>query len=182
MENSGFALDVSDQVDVHQLGSGVTQLSGSSSTPSSGESTCCSCRRCHGRTSSFSLDGHTFCIKCSGSDCGLDNKCDECMLWSSEEMETYVKLLKSFASKGRHRKSVAKPPSSPGSTAPSITIDFDDRIASRMANLSLSVDNRINVMSEGLLSKFSEMLGQFKIAMSNSSFSAVSAPATACQN
>ena len=62
VENPGFALDVSDQVDVHQSESSVLQLSGSPSTPSYGESTCRSCQSCHGRMSSFSLDRHTFCI------------------------------------------------------------------------------------------------------------------------
>ena len=39
-----------------------------------------------------------------------------------------------------------------------------------MASFSQSVDNKIATMSEGLLSKFSQMFGQFKIDMSNSSF------------
>ena len=85
-------------------------------TPSSGDFTRHSCQCCNERIS-FSLDRHTFCTKCHGSDCSFDNECDECMPWSSEEMEAYVKLRKSLASKGRGRKSVAKPPSSPGYTA-----------------------------------------------------------------
>ena len=66
VENPGFAMDVSDQIEIHQSESGVLQASGSSSTPSSGESTRRSCQRCHGRMSSFSLDRHNFCIKCPG--------------------------------------------------------------------------------------------------------------------
>ena len=139
VENPGFAMDVSDQVDVHQSERGVLQSSGSSSTPSSGESTRCSCQRCHGRMSSFSLDRHTFCIKCRGSGCGFDNKCDKCMLWFSEEMEAYIKVRKSLASKGRHHKRVAKPPSSPGSTTPSVNVDIDDRFASQLASLLQSI-------------------------------------------
>ena len=86
--------------------------------------------------SSFSLDRHTFYIRCRGSDCRFDIKFDECMLWSSEEMEAYVKLSKSLASKGCHHKSVVKLHSSHGSTASSVNVDINDRIASQMASLS----------------------------------------------
>ena len=107
LENSGFSFDVSDQVDVHQSDTGVIQSSGNSS---SGEATRRSCQRCRGRMNSFSLGRRTFCSKCRGSDCDFDNKCDECMPWTKEEMEAYVKLHKSLASKSKHKKSVAKPP------------------------------------------------------------------------
>ena len=43
---------------------------------------------------------HSFCTKCCGFDCDIDNRCDEYMLWSVEEMESYVKLHKTLASKG----------------------------------------------------------------------------------
>ena len=70
--------------------------------------------------SSFSLDRHTYCCKCRGSDCDMDNKRDECMSWTKEEMEAYVKLRKSLTSKRRHRKSVSKSASPPRSPAPSL--------------------------------------------------------------
>ena len=68
-------------------------LSGSSSsTPSSGESSRRSCPKCHGRMSSFSVDRRSICIKCRGNDCNVDCRCDECLSWTMEEMESYVKL------------------------------------------------------------------------------------------
>ena len=67
-----------------------------------------------------------------GSECDWDNKCDECMSWTREEMESYVKLRKSLSSKSKHRKCVSKPPSSPRSTAPSLNLDVDNRFASQM--------------------------------------------------
>ena len=67
LDNPGFEMDVLDQVDIHQ--SDLSRTS-SGSSASSGESTHCSCARCHGRMSSFSLDRLMFCIKCRGSDCG----------------------------------------------------------------------------------------------------------------
>ena len=91
----------------------------SPSTPSSGESTRRLYPRCHGGMSSLALDKHTFCFKCHGADCNSQNKCIECMSWSSGEMEAYVKLRKSLASKSRKPKSgSSKPPSSPKSVAP----------------------------------------------------------------
>ena len=56
LENPGFLLDVSDQVDVHRPDASSV-ASGSSS---SGDSTRHSCPRCHGRMSSISLDRHVF--------------------------------------------------------------------------------------------------------------------------
>ena len=53
-----------------------------------------------------------------------------------------------------------------------MSFDFDNNIASHMSSLSQSVDDKIIAMSEGLLSKFSQMLGQFKFEVSNASFSA----------
>ena len=81
--NPGFQIDVSDQVDIHQAD--VSRPSSGSS--SSGESTRCSCVRCHGRMSSFSLDQHLFCTKCRGSDCDVNSRCDECFSWTKEEMD-----------------------------------------------------------------------------------------------
>ena len=49
--------------------------------------------------SSFSLDKHLFCTKCRGSECSMNSRCDECMQWTKEEMEKYVKLRKSLSSK-----------------------------------------------------------------------------------
>ena len=142
-ENPGFSIDVSDQVDVHQSDAGVLQSSGNSSS-SLGESTRHSCQHCHGRTSSLSLDHHTFCSKCHGSDCDFDNKCDEYMSWTKEEMEAYVKLRKSLASKGRHRKSSSKPPSSPWSTAPVVSVD--SIIASQISSFLQNIDKTLGLI------------------------------------
>ena len=69
--------------------------------------------------SSFSVDRHSFCVKCRGSDSNIENRCDECMSWSMEEMESYIKLRKSLASKSCGKKnSCSKAPSSPGPSAP----------------------------------------------------------------
>ena len=122
--------------------------------------------------SSLSLDRPTFCYKCRGAECDFDNKCDECMSWTREEMEAYVKLRKSLAGKSKHRKGSSKPPSPPRSTAPIANIDIDDRIASQVSSLSKNVDEKLVSMSEGLFSKFSNLLDQFKLEITNSSVSA----------
>ena len=162
LENPGFELDVSDQVDVHQSESGVMQSSGTSSAAPSGESSRRSCIRCHGRVSSFTLDRHTYCSKCRDSDRDMDNKCDECMSWTKEEMEAYVKMRKSLSSKSKHHKSVSKPPS-PWSSAPSLNLDLDDRFQSQMDSINQSVDSKISAMSDNLIAQFSSMVGHFKL-------------------
>ena len=78
--------------------------SGSSST-SSGDSTRRSCNKCHCRMSSLSLDKHLFCMKCRGSECTMDTRCNECMSWTEEEMIKYCKLRKSLSSKSKRCRS-----------------------------------------------------------------------------
>ena len=166
LDNPGFQIDVSDQVDVHQMESGIMQSSGTFSSASSGEPSRRSCIRCRGRMSSFSLDRHTYCCKCRGSDCDMD-KCDECMSWTEKEMEAYVKLRKSLMSKSRHRKSVSKSSSSPRSSFPSLDLDIDDRFQSQVDSINKSVDSKIAALSVNLFALFSSMLGQFKLELSN---------------
>ena len=115
-------MDVSDQVDIHQ--SDVSRTS-SGSSASLGESTCSSCARCHSRMSSFSRRRHMFCIECRGSDCDLNTRCEECLLWTKKEMEGYIKLRKSLSSKSKKSKNPLKTSSSPPrSTAPVVDLDF----------------------------------------------------------
>ena len=135
----GFEIDVSDQVDVHQADVSWT-WSGSSS---SGESTCHSCARCHGRMSSFSLDRHMFCIKCRGSECEQNTRCDECLSWTKEEMDGYIKLRKSLSSKGKKSKNPLKTTSSspPRSTAP--VVDLDARFAAQLDTVNKSMDEKL---------------------------------------
>ena len=89
LDNPGFLMDVSDQVEVHQSDVSL-HASGSSS---SGEATRRSFSQCHGRMSSLSLDRHLFCVKCRGAECDHNSRCDECLKWTKEEMEGYIKLV-----------------------------------------------------------------------------------------
>ena len=91
LENPSFSsTPSSDQLDLPGPIMPLQQSSSrlSPSTPSSGDSTRCSCLRCHGRMSSFTLDRHSLCYKCRGSDCNHENRCDDCLGWSVEEMDS----------------------------------------------------------------------------------------------
>ena len=135
--------------------------SSSTSAPSSGESSCRNCPQCRRRMSKTIFDRHTVCHKCRGWDCFLDKRCDECLDWSQEEMEAYVKHRKSLISKDKKGKdSLPKPPPSPGpvqSTPPSVTLsvsDVDNRISSQLSEMSASFDRKLEALQALLLSNF----------------------------
>ena len=118
------------------------------------------CPRCHGRTSSVALDKHSFCFKCRCADCDLQNRYDECMSLSLEEMESYVRLHKSLSGKSRNKKSGgSKTPSSPKTVAPvGISLsDVDDRISGHFESFSQSFDQRFELLSSNILDGFTEL-------------------------
>ena len=121
--------------------------SGSSSAPSSGDSSRHNCPQCHRRMSKTIFDHYTVCHKYRVWDCLIDKQCDECLDWSWEEMKAYVKHRKSLVSKDKKGKdALPMPPSSPGpvqSTPPSAHLsvsDVDSRISSQLSEMSASFD------------------------------------------
>ena len=159
LDNPEFSVETTD-AEVHY--SDPPKSSGSSSS-TSGESTRRSCKKCHGRMSSFSLDRHLFCIRCCGSDCTLLSRCDECMQWTKEEMESYMKVCKSLTSKRRSK-------SSPPRSTPHDS-DVDQSFAAQLDSINKSVDQKIEAMSLSLLSQFSSMLDRFQPSLNPTSFS-----------
>ena len=82
-------------------------------TPVDGRRKCISCPR---RMSKKSADRHTLCITCRGFDCDLNNRCEECLEWSEEEVVKYAKYRKSLKSRelsSRAKTSVHTPPLTP---------------------------------------------------------------------
>ena len=164
LDNPGFQLDVSNQVDIHQADV-PRPASGSSS---SGESSRRSCARCHGRMSSFSLDRHLFCIKCRGAECDINSR--KCFSWTKEEMEGYVKLRKTLFSKSKKSKTPSKSSSPPPrSTAPDV--DIDSKLAAQLVTVNQSVDQKLESMSSTLISRFASMLEQLKSGITQTSIS-----------
>ena len=159
--NPGFALDVSNQVDIHQPD--VPMTSSGSSAASSGDSTRHSCSRCHGRMTSFSRDRHLFCDHSS--------RCDECLSWTKEEMDSYVKSRKSMSSKSKNKgkPSLKTTSSPPWSTAPDS--DIGARFSAQLITVNKSIDDKISAMSSTLMLQFSDMLDKFRVGLSNPSFS-----------
>ena len=155
LDNPGFNVDTTD-AEVHF--SDPPKSSGSS-TP---DSTRRSCKKCYGRMSSLSLDKHLFCIKCRGSDCTLLSRCDECMQWTKEEMESYIKLRRSLTSKGRRSKS-SPPRSTPHES------DFDHILTAQLDSVNKPVDKKIEAMSSSLMSRFSSRLESFQLSLNQTS-------------
>ena len=163
MDKLGFGVGTTD-AEVHF--SDPPRSSGSSSS-TSGETTRRSCNQCHGRMSSFSLDKHLFCMKCRGSECSMNSRCDERMQWTKEEMEKYVKLRKSLSSKSKRSKS--PPRSIPHDR------DSDVNLATQLDSIQKSVDDKIEAMSINLMARFSSTLDNFQSKISNTSCSDSSA-------
>ena len=138
-----------------------TASGSSASAPSSGDFTRRNYPRCHRRMSKAVFDRHADCFKCRGYDCSFDRRCDECLDWSQEKMEAYVKHRRSLLSKDKKGKdSLPKPPFSPGPIyppSPPVTLslsDIDDRISSRITALSDSFERRLETLTNVLLTMF----------------------------
>ena len=48
-----------------------------------------------------------------------------------------------------------------------MSVDIDSMIASQISSFSQTVDDKLTAMSDNLFSKFSDLLGQFRVKMSN---------------
>ena len=97
--------------------------------------------------SSFSVDQHSICSECRGNDCTIDCRCDECLSWSAEEMESYVKLRKLLASKSKKKTSSA--PKTPSSSGPQVRVHiatFSRDVDDRLASMSSSIMSRLDVL------------------------------------
>ena len=164
LDKPGFGVVTTD-AEVHR--SDPPRSSGSSTT-SSGESTRRSCSKCHGRMSSLSLDKHLFCMKCRGSECTLDTRCNECISWTKEEMIRYVKLRKSLSSKSKCSKS------SPPRSIPQDR-DTDEFNQSQLDSVQKMINDSVTSMSDKLMAKFSSMLDQFQSRQHDISYSSSSA-------
>ena len=82
-----------------------TGSTSSSSAPSSGDSSACrNCPKYRRRMSKPVFDHHTVYVLCRGFECNIDSRCDECMEWSTEEMEAYIKHRQLLLLKDRRRK------------------------------------------------------------------------------
>ena len=170
LDNPGFST-VGEDLDLAMDNPSQPISGSSSSVPSSGEFSRRSCPRCHGRISSFSVDRHSICSKCCGSDCSIDCRCDECLSWSVEEMESYAKLRKSLASKSKMKSTSApKTPSPSGPQAPSV--DVDQQIRAHIATFSRDVDDRLASMSSSIMPRLDELFSKFRSNVSNRSLPA----------
>ena len=88
------------------------------------------CIACPSRMSKKTVDSHTLCILCRGSDCDPDNHCEECMEWPEEEIKLYAKYRKSLKSNTRSKSSAPPPATSVSSPQPSLRADIESRVDS----------------------------------------------------
>ena len=83
-------------------------------TPADGRRKCIACPR---RTSRKTADRHTLCVNCRGFDCDVNNRCEECLEWSEEEVVKYAKYRKSLKSRDSSSKAKTSLPTPPPATS-----------------------------------------------------------------
>ena len=111
------------------------------------------CIACPRRMSKKTVDCHTLCISCRGSDCDLDNRCEECMEWPEEEIKLYAKYRKSLKSKTCSKSSAPPPPPpavSVSSLQPSPLADLESRCDSlnvTVANLAEFIHSKLDALT-----------------------------------
>ena len=126
----------------------------SAETPSDGRRKCIACPR---RMSKKTADRHTLCINCRGFDCDLDNRCEECLEWSEEEVMKYAKYRKSLKSKDSSSKpKTSAPPPPPDNSKHSPHPAPRDDIQSQVDSLNITV----NSLSESLSLRLDHFMQQ----------------------
>ena len=148
LENPGFVTQ-GDSAPISPTGSGPSlPPSGSSASSSvlpSSDEAYCQCLKCHRRISKLNDDRHNFCTKCRGFDCSLDLRSNECVDWSREEMEAYIKHRRSLKAEDiKVKDPLSRPPSPSDASVPLAQFltaageDVDCRIARLGQELSTS--------------------------------------------
>ena len=140
-------------------------------TPVDGRRKCSSCPR---RMSKKSADRHTVCIACRGFDCDINNRCEECLEWSEDDIVAYAKYRKSLKSRDSSSKTKTKvsiPPLTPSRPSPQPAPQpaplpaqqpaprpsQRDDIQSQMDSLH----NNFTSLSNSLTSQLSDFMAQF---------------------
>ena len=123
-------------------------------TPSDGRRKCIACPR---RMSKKTADRHTLCINCRGFDCDLNNRCEERLEWSEEEVMKYAKYRKSLKSKDSSSKpKMSAPPPPPDNSRHSPQPAPRDDIQSLVDSLNVTV----NSLSESLSLRLDQFMQQ----------------------
>ena len=124
-------------------------------TPADGRRKCIACPR---RMSKKSADRHTLCVNCRGFDCDVNNRCEECLEWSEEEVIKYAKYrksLKSWDSSSKATTSLPTPPPAPSGHSPQPDPRADMQSQVDSLNLSFqSLSDNINSKLQAFIHRF----------------------------
>ena len=113
-----------------------------------------------------SADRHTICISCRDFDCDINNRCEECLEWSEDDIIKYAKYrksLKSRESSSKAKTTLSHPPLTPSrrspqpSQQPAPRPSQRDDIQSQMDSLT----NNFQSLSDSLTSQLSDFMTQF---------------------
>ena len=124
-----------------------------------------SCTTCKARMSSKDFDSHLICIRCRGSDCNLDNRCDVCRDWSPEHMTLYVHHQTTLSNKraSKEKAKASKVKSDGHSKEDSLSgidsrVDSDDLVSSASGISSQEVEKLIGDKLSGLKDSISDSI------------------------
>ena len=131
-------------------------------TPVDGRRKCSSCPR---RMCKKSVVRHTFCISCKDFNCDINNRCEECLEWSEDDIIKYAKYrksLKSRESSSRAKTSISTPPLTPSRRSPRPAQPAPrpaqrDDIQSQVDSLTLNFQS----LSDNLTSQLSDFMTRF---------------------
>ena len=131
-------------------------------TPVDGRRKCSSCPR---RMSKKSADQHTLCVSCRGFDCDLNNRCEECLEWSEEEVVKYAIYRKSLKSRelSSRKTSIPTPPLTTSGPSPQPAPQPAPRPAQR-DDIQSQVDSlsfNFQSLSETLTSQLNDFMNRF---------------------
>ena len=132
-------------------------------TPVDGRRKCSSCPR---RMSKKSADRHTICISCRGFDCDINNRCEECLEWSEDDIIKYAKYrksLKSRESSSKAKTTLSHPPLTPSRHSPQPAQQPAPRPSQRddIQSQVDSLTNNFKSLSDSLTSQLSDFMAQF---------------------
>ena len=97
--------------------------------------------------STIRYDRHSICSGCRNVKCDLANRCSECVGWSNDQMEDYVKHRKSLESKSKKKADVINPPVSTAVNSSTKDQSVDEEVVKK-------IESRLTMTMQSMFTEF----------------------------